>query len=885
MTSWIGKSIAHYRVSSLIGSGGMGEVYRAGDSRLGRDVAIKVLPAEFASDQERMARFEREAKLLASLSHAGIAAIFGLEDADGARALVMELVEGPTLAERIAQGALPIDEALPIARRIAEALEYAHERVIIHRDLKPQNIKLTPDGGVKVLDFGLAKALSDEVNPSGSDLSRSPTLTAMSTRVGVILGTAAYMSPEQAKGKAVDRRADIWSFGAVLFEMLSGRQPFEGETVSETLASVMKDEPDWSALPASTPPRVRDLLRRCLVKDPRQRLRDIGDARIRLDEELSGAPEETVAPGTATATIPSRRGVPLRRVVLVTLVTAAIGLAVGYGLRAPAIPPMFRATLTFPDGMALDRENASMAIAPDGRMVAFSAAAKGEPQRIWLRRLDSADATPLEGTDGATYPFWSPDGRSIGFFADRKLKRIPASGGVVQTLCDAVDGRGASWSRDGRIVFAPGPLDGLHIVPAGGGVPQAITTLDKTGETHRLPRFLPDGERLLFVVGSAAWGDGTVECLNIADKKRTPIMECQSEARYLEGGHLGFLLDGNLVVQRFDPDSLALSGDPVPVAQDVQFNLYRYTGSFDLSASGVLVYATGAEAELGQPTSFALDGKELGKIGEPRPIQQAALSPDGRRLVTTERSERFDLWMLDVESGVHTRFTFGPEPAVFPVWSADGRTVYYADAVGNMFAKSADGSSPATRILEIPNLSFWPYEVTPDGKELLFLVQVPDTGIDIRVMRLAGDPEPRSLIVAPGNQDSASFSPDGRWLAFATDESGRSEVVVVPYPSLSGRWQVSSRGGSGPEWLPDGRGILYGAPDGRVMRVDVDGRDGSLVIGAATPVFGGRAVPGQAMLAPDGTRLLAIVPQGGGAGMTLDLVTDWRRLLNARDGE
>jgi len=883
MNSWIGKSIAHYRVSSLIGTGGMGEVYRAGDSRLGRDVAIKVLPAEFASDQERMARFEREAKLLASLSHAGIAAIFGLEDTDGGRALVMELVEGPTLAERIARGALPIDEALPIARQIAEALEYAHERVIIHRDLKPQNIKLTPDGGVKVLDFGLAKALSDEVGASGSDLSKSPTLTAMSTRVGVILGTAAYMSPEQAKGKAVDRRADIWAFGAVLFEMLSGRQPFEGETVSETLASVMKDEPDWSALPASTPARVRDLLRRCLVKDPRQRLRDIGDARIRLDEELSGAPE-TGAPGAAAATLPRRRSMPVLPVALVTLVAAAIGLAAGYRLRAPETAPMFRAALTFPEGMVLDREDASVAIAPDGRTVALAATAKGERQRIWLRRLDRTQVTALEGTDGATYPFWSPDGRSIGFFADRKLKRIPASGGVVQTLCDALDGRGASWSRDGMIAFSPGPLDGLHIVPAGGGVPQAITTLEKTGETHRLPRFLPDGERLLFVVGSAAWGDGTVECLHVADKKRTRIMESQSEARYLAGGNLGFLLDGNLVVQRFDPDSLALSGDPVPVAQDVQFNLYRYTGSFDLSETGVLVYATGAEAERGWPTWFDLDGKELEKVGEPRPIQQAALSPDGRRLLTTERVERFDLWMLDVESGVHTRFTFGPEPAVFPVWSADGTTVYYADAAGNMFAKSADGSSPATRILEIPNMSFWPQEASPDGKELLFLVQVPETGIDVRIMPLAGNAEPRSLIVAPGNQVSASFSPDGRWLAFATDESGRSEVVVVPYPSLSGRWQVSSQGGSEPEWLPDGRGILYAAPDGRVMRVDVDGRGGSLVVGAATPIFGGRAIPGPGVLAPDGTRLLVIVPQGGSAGMTLDLVTDWRRLLAAHDG-
>jgi Tol biopolymer transport system component/tRNA A-37 threonylcarbamoyl transferase component Bud32 len=886
-----GTRLGPYEIVSPIGAGGMGEVYRARDTKLHRDVAIKVVPELFADDADRFARFTREAHTLAALNHPNIAQIYGLEEQGRVRALVMELVDGDDLSQKIeglrTKGlGLPLDEALPIAKQIAEALEYAHERAIIHRDLKPANIKLTPDGGVKVLDYGLAKALSDDPTGSGSDLSKSPTLTAASTRLGVILGTAAYMSPEQAKGKVVDRRADIWAFGSVLFEMLTGRQAFVGETVSETLASVMKDEADWNALPASTPARIRDLLRRCLVKDPKQRLRDIGDARIRIEEELSGSPELAGAASAASAAATvKRRGVPVLALALVTLVAVATGLAVGYTVHAPRRPPMFRATLTFPEGMTLDNDDVAFALSPDGRAIAIAAAAKGEPQRLWVRRLDSADATRLEGTDGASYPFWSPDGSALGFFADRKLKRVPAKGGVVQTICDAVDGRGATWGRGGTIVFAPGPLDGLNIVAADGGTSEAITTLDSVGTTHRLPCFLPDGKRVLFAVGRTILGSGVIECVDVTSKKRTAVMKGQSQACCVGDGYVAYMVDGNLVMQRFDPASLTVSGGAVPVAQGVQVNPYRLAGDFDVSSAGPFVYASKALTETNQPTWFDLDGRELGKLGGVAPINQAALSPNGRRLLTCDRTDRFDLWMTDVATGVRTRFTFGPDAAAFPIWSPDSKTVYYGDGVGNVLARASDGATPARKIVSMPGTSLWPNAVTPDGTAMVCFIQRPQSGIDLRILPLATGAEMRDLITAPGNQIGPSFSPDGRWLAYQTDESGRDEAVVVRFPSLEGRWQVSAQGGDSPAWLPDGRGILYETPDHHIARVDVDGRGEGLIIGSTTTIFGGKGVSAPWIIAPDGKRLLVLVPQGNNATMSLNLVTDWHPIFDARSGQ
>ena len=886
MTSWSGKSIAHYRVGALVGVGGMGEVYRASDPRLGRDVAMKLLPPAFATDAERMARFEREAKVLASLSHPNIAGIFGLEESEGTRALVMEMVEGPTVADRLSHGPLPVEEALSVAAQVAEALEYAHERGIVHRDLKPANVKLTLEGKAKVLDFGLAKALSDDPFSPTADLAKSPTLTIASTKAGMILGTAAYMSPEQAKGKLVDRRADIWAFGALLFEMLTARLAFSGETTSEILAAILKDEPDWSALPAATPPGARELMRRCLQKDPRQRLRDIGEARIALENLLAGGTGGTVLHPTASTPAGSPPGaVGVRRLspgvaALLAVVLAALGVLTGYLARRPVAPPVFSASLPIPDGLHLDLENASLALSPDGRTLVLAGTAEQGQQQLWLRRLDGDKTTPLAGTTGASYPFWSPDGRYIGFFADRKLKKIPVGGGVAQSLCEAVDARGGSWSRDGRIVFSPGPLEGLRMVPASGGESQSISTLEKPGATHRLPHFLPDGKRLLFLKGGLDAKDNGVECLEVDSKKRTKVMNGDSEAWYLDPGYLGFVRDGTLMVQRFDPKSLQLSGDPVPLAEGVQFNSYRYTGNYTMAARGPLLYVVGSIITNGQLTWFSLDGREMAHLGDFGQISEAKISPDGRRVMATIRDPNFDLWMYEVEKGIRTRFTLGPKAAAFPCWTPDSRSVVYGDGTGTVWRKPLDGSGGLQKVLSLPSISLWPGQVTPDGREVILLAQQQGTGMDLWSIPLGGAAAPRKLFETTATEENPAVSPDGRWIAIASDESGKSEIYVLPYPALAGRWQVSNDGGLTVEWLPNGTGLVYTKPDQHVVQVDLELSGGNVTVGATHALFGGKSVPGPWTLSPDGSRFLVILPEKG-AGSMVSMVTDWRAVVTS----
>ncbi|MBI3694947.1 MAG: serine/threonine-protein kinase [Acidobacteria bacterium] len=484
-----GTRLGPYEIVASLGAGGMGEVYRARDARLGRDVALKVLPEVFAKDAERMARFEREAQVLASLNHPNIAALYGLEESGGVRALVMELVEGPTLAERIEDGPIPIDEALPIARQIAEALEAAHEKGIIHRDLKPSNVKVKADGAVKVLDFGLAKALEDD--PASSDVRNSPTLSLAATRAGVILGTAAYMPPEQAKGKPVDRRADIWAFGVVLFEMLTGQQLFAGETAGDTLAAVIKDEPKWDRLPESTPPAIRKLLRRCLDRDPRRRLRDIGEARLVIEDVMAGAPAEEPSPRPRVSASPR---LAVSWVVAGALLISTLVLAFLYFGETPPAERVMRYSVPAPEKASIH----SFAISPDGRYLAIAATAQGK-RYLWVRALDALQPQLLPGTEEAANPFWSPDSRWIGFFAQGKLKKIAVSGGPAQTLCDAAAGRGGAWNRDGVILFAPSPTGPLFRVSAVGGVPVQVAKAEGGG-THRNPVFLPDGRRFLYQV-------------------------------------------------------------------------------------------------------------------------------------------------------------------------------------------------------------------------------------------------------------------------------------------------------------------------------------------------------------------------------------------------
>src|SRR5215468_671170 len=617
------QTIAHYRITAKLGEGGMGEVWRATDTKLNRDVAIKILPEAFAQDSDRMARFQHEARVLASLNHPGIAAIYGVED----RALVMELVEGPTLAERIAQGPIPLEEALTIARQIAEALEYAHERNLIHRDLKPANIKVTPEGRVKVLDFGLAKAMAAETAPG--DPASSPTLTMRSTQLGVLLGTAAYMSPEQAKGKTVDKRADIWAFGVVLIEMLTGRQLYGGETISDTLAAVLMKEPPLDGLPGDTPPGIRRLLRRCLAKDAQQRLRDIGDARIVIDECLANPRAEEAEVKTAASD--KKPGVWIGAAGALAIALAALALV--HFRENPVESSVLRFTLGPPDGAAFGHTFglvSAYAVSPDGRRVAFVAHSAGGKDQLWVRSLSTFAAQPLLGTEDASYPFWSPDSRFIGFGADGKLKKIDANGGPAVTLAAAPDLRGGTWNGD-VILFAGRRSGPLQRVSSAGGASRPATRLDESKrEANRFPWFLADGRHFLYCASFPGQTHTNIRIGSLDSADAKPLLEADSNAIYASG-YVLYLHESNLMAQPFDPKRLTNTGDAVPIAEKVGriYNLAGAFGIFSTSANGVLAYLSGASGALGL-TWLDRTGKHLGNVGDPGLLGRVRISPDGK---------------------------------------------------------------------------------------------------------------------------------------------------------------------------------------------------------------------------------------------------------------
>jgi eukaryotic-like serine/threonine-protein kinase len=625
-----GKTISHYSIVERLGAGGMGEVYRARDSKLNREVALKVLPEVFAKDVERMARFHREAQVLASLNHPHIAAIHGLEEASGVRALVMELVEGPTLADRIAQGPIPLDEALPIARQIAEALEYAHEKGVIHRDLKPANVKVTAEGVVKVLDFGLAKAL--EGGTTTGDLENSPTLTVAATASGVILGTAAYMAPEQGRGKAVDRRADIWSFGVVFYEMLTGRRLYSGETVSDTLASVLKMEPDWNALPAEVPHGIRRLLRRCLTKDRRERLQAIGDARIEINDCLSAPAGGAEAEASGLKPVATgRRREHLAWGLAGAFLIAAIVSTVSYlhVVRAPATAII--AEILPPEKTQFSFQYGRRVLSPDGRTLAFSATDENGKTMLWVRPLDSTSARLLPGTEVAAAPFWSEDGRALGFFADGKLKTIEASGGPAVVLADAPAGMGGSWNRNGTILFVPVPGKGVYQVAAAGGTPVSVLDLDASKYwVYGTPRFLPDGRHFLYSAAASDPAFSGTYFASLDGKENRLLLRGGGRTTYASG-FLLYVREATLVAQSFDPERGQLKGDPHLIAEQVAETF----DPFDTSENGVLVYQGGGSGGARRFRWFDRTGKELGVMGEASDYWDLRLSPDGPKLAFT----------------------------------------------------------------------------------------------------------------------------------------------------------------------------------------------------------------------------------------------------------
>jgi len=847
-----GQAIAHYRVTAKIGAGGMGEVYRATDTKLGREVALKVLPQAFAQDEQRMQRFQREAQVLASLNHPNIATIYGLEHAEKIQALAMELVEGPTLAERIRQGAIPIEEALPVAKQIAEALEYAHEKGIIHRDLKPANIKVTADGQVKILDFGLAKAMADDAT-SGLDIGNSPTLSLAATKAGLILGTAAYMPPEQAKGKHVDRRADIWSFGCVLYEMLSGQRAYPGEHVSETLAAVIRGEPDWNALPLTPAHSIAKLLRRCLEKDTKRRLQAIGEARLAIEDYLANpAAADAFASGAAQAGAHPARASRVAWTIAAIATGAALLLAVAY-FRTPAEQPrVVRAFIPAPPEVFFDFANSPFAgppaLSPDGRFVVFAAHVKDEPQMLWLRAIDSVTAQALPGTDGASFPFWSPDNRTVGFFAGESMKKIEVSGGSAITLCTALTGRGGTWNRDGVIVFGPDANSPLHRVAAAGGTSHPVTQLNQQrGEhTHRWPHFLPDGKHFLYLarVGQGGAGlEGTgIWVASLEGGPPKLLIQAASKAEYA-AGHILYARENTLMAQPFNPNTLELTGDAFPIADRIQHDVSFSRGTFSVSENGVLLYQTGEFSPGTSLVWFDRRGKRIGTLGDPSVYVDVRISPDGRRVaaaVTDPRIGPPDVWIFEVARGLRTRFTFHSNQETHPVWSPDGERLAYRGTnkgIPDIYVKSLAGAGQESPLLE-SMLAKYPSSWSSDGRFLAYESRGTQTATDIWTLPLGEKVEPKLYLATQFREGQPHFSPDGRWMAYVSDESGRNEVYVAPFPGPGRKWQISTSGGVEPRWRRDGREIFYIATSNNdVTAVEVNSRGDTFEVGAAKTLF------------------------------------------------
>jgi serine/threonine protein kinase/Tol biopolymer transport system component len=875
----IGQRIAHYRVQEKIGAGGMGEVYRAQDTRLGRDVALKVLPEVFARDAERMARFEREAKVLASLNHPNIATIYGVEESNGARALVMELVEGPTLAERIGQGPLPLEEALRFAQQIAEGLEYAHERGIIHRDLKPSNVKLTPESQVKLLDFGLAKALERETTEGESR--DSPTLSAAATRTGVLLGTAGYMSPEQARGKRVDRRADIWAFGCVLYEMLTGLGAFSGETTSDILASVIRSEPDWSSLSDSVAPRIRELLHRCLQKDAKQRLRDIGDARIIIQEARTGSSASDALPDTSLTHAPRRPGMLLAWLAMgLVLGAVCAGFLALYLRPSPGQRVISRFAFSFPspdgqpaasEGFPL-RDFPAVAISRDGTKIAYLGA-RGHTTQLFLRRVDRLEPQPLPDSANATSPFFSPDGQWVGFFADGKLKKASVQGGEATALCDAPINRGATWGPDSTITFAPTLFGGLMRVSAAGGSPEILTAPDVSkGElTYRWPEILPGGKAILFVIANAqdigSFSESKIAAvrLDTHEKKILPIVG--TYPRYSPSGHLLFERDGRVFAVPFDLNRLEVTGQPVPVLDGVKTSPNSGAADFAVSDSGSLVYLP--------ENAYTHDGqivwvdrkKQVKELAAPaRHYGSPHISPDGERVAIAIPSGNSgsDVWVYEIPHGRLTRLTFD-EHSSAPIWSPDGKRIAFATTRPTgpaILVKPADGSGAEETLVAGESLILVPTSWSSDGKFLAYWAVGSATGRDIWIAPLTGERKPQPFLQTKFNEMQARFSPDSRWIAYQSEESGRYEVYVQPFPGPGGKWQISTNGGTMPVWAQNGRELFY-MGSGNFMSVSVTAQptfsaSTPRIVADYPPFLMGRLSNGVYDVSPNGQQILFV---------------------------
>ena len=870
MTLTPGTLFGPYRVAALIGAGGMGEVYSGTDTRLKRDVAIKVLPPLFASDADRLARFQREAEVLASLNHTNIAHVYGLEQSDGRTALAMELVEGETLAERIARGPIPVDEALVIARQIADALEAAHARGVVHRDLKPGNVKLTPDGTVKVLDFGIAKAL-------GARTTGAP-LTTSATQTGAVLGTPAYMSPEQARGQSVDERADIWAFGCVLFEMLAGHPPFASQDVTLTPASLRASGATVDGL-VDVPPAARRTIKLCLESDVRKRIRHIGDVRLALD----GAFESSTPTSVAT---PARgRWTSLTAYGVGALVLLALAVPALRHLRE-APPPETRVDIVTPP----TAEPTSFALSPDGRQIAFTASGPSGPQ-LWLRSLASATAKPLAGTEGAVFPFWAPNNGSIGFFADGALKRLDLGGGAPRTLAPAENGAGGTWNTDDVIVFAPNVTSTLMQISANGGTATPVFALGPGQFGHSTPHFLPDGRRLLYTANGSPEVSG-IHIGALGSNVATRLaLSPDTDPLYLPNGWLLWVRAGALVSQRLDLARSALTGKQVTLADGVALDS-RFRSGVSVSSTGLIAYRTGGGSRR-QLTWFDRSGSVVGTLGDPDGFGLAhpRLTPDGRRAVITRTVDgNFDLWLLD--GGRTTRITFDPARDDFEQLSPDGTVVAFRSTrtgPSDLYTKRLGRTDPEELLLHSDELKV-PASWSADGRFLMYVDFNQKTNADLWVLPMQGDHTPYVFLQTPFRETVGAFSPDGRWVAYHSNESGRPEVYVRPFfepgqrdaATASDQWQISTDGGAFAAWRRDGQELYYLDPSGAMMAVSISVTGNKLVPGSPQMLFRTRIYHGgrdlqqgkQYDVAADG-RFLINTELDDDAATPITLIQNW----------
>jgi serine/threonine-protein kinase len=909
MALTIGTQLGSHEITGLLGKGGMGEVYRARDLKLKREVAIKILPDEFIRDPDRVSRFQREAEVLASLNHPNIATIYDFDEANGSRFLVLELVDGETLADRLTRGPIPIDEALEIAKHICEALEAAHEKGIVHRDLKPANVKLTPDGKVKVLDFGLARALDN--TPANASFSNSPTLSMAATNAGVILGTAAYMSPEQARGKPVDRRTDIFAFGCVLYEMLTGKMAFDGEDVPDILSRILQREPDWALLPSNVPPRIRELLRLCLERNAKNRRRDAADVRVDIEQAKAQAPVElTAISGDLKRQQLSRGRVLAERgiTVLVGIVLAAIGMWTAARFIAPKAARVVRFSIvTLGQQLSVAGADRDFAISPEGTHIVYRAGLPAATQ-LTVHALDQLGARPLAGLNQVRWPFISPDGRWIGFFTTTggELKKVSMDGGPPITLCRYNGApRGASWGADGTIVFATtDPTTGLLSVPEAGGEPKVLTKPDKASSEadHYYPFVLPGGRAVLFTITPTGQPieNAQVAVLDLKTGQKKTLIRGGSQAEYVETGHIVYAVAGTLRAVRFNAARLEVTSDPVPVAEQVT-TFGSGAANFAISRNGTLLYEPGGVGGGGPQRSLVWvnrQGKEEPISAPLRPYLQLRLSPDGTRIALQIGDQENDIWIWDLMRQTPTRLTFDPGVDQYPVWTPDSsRIIFTSDrngVTGNLYWQAADNTGTAERLTMSTNLQR-ATSISPDGKYVVFIDQTVGSGNDIGLLTMDDKKSTSQLVHTPFREFNGELSPDGRWLAYESNENGNNEVYVRPFPKVnSGHWQISNSGGSHPVWARNSRELFYEGSDARLMVVPYQTSGQNFTPGSPSkvldiPVFNPNA--GHTYdVSPDGQRFLMIrdksVPEQTPTGTpdSMIVVLNWTEELKARTG-